>query len=408
MEEATSAKRYRILLMSRVPAGEERAWRLVSRAGWQIVNVGDAVEALAAVRAGEVDLVLLHLPVDETADLDLPNVLRRVAPVDFLPVIILADDVQQQRRCEFLDCGADDVICDQTSQAEAIARIRSMLRIKHLNDQLAASGEALRQALDRERKLLSKLRADNAELQALCTTDPLTHLQNVRSFHELLLHEFRGARRYGHAISLLMLDVDHFKLVNDAHGHPTGDYVLKELAVILTQSVRDSDVVARTGGEEFSIILPKADARQAALFAERIRQEVAQRVFSAYGNDLRVSISIGSAAWPQDAEICEAEMLAYFADQALLHAKGSGPRPRGGRGRPGHSDAPPLTQTIPRQPARGRGCRDRSTPRLTPLSSGPRNDRRVRPLPSGLKGRRRLAGGAASPPEADRAKPAAA
>ena len=103
-----------------------------------------------------------------------------------------------------------------------------------------------------------------------------------------------------------------------------GDYVLKELAVILRQSVRESDVVARTGGEEFSVILPKAGPEEAATFAERIRQHVYDRQFLVYGKDIHITTSIGSACFPADAEISEPEMLAYFADQALLLAKESG------------------------------------------------------------------------------------
>jgi two-component system cell cycle response regulator len=133
--------------------------------------------------------------------------------------------------------------------------------VKDLHDKLAASRLALQEALRRERKLLAKLRRDNAHLQALVTTDPLTHVQNRRSFRDILDHEFKMARRYNQPLGLLALDVDHFKVVNDSHGHPSGDYVLKELAVILTRSVRESDVVARTGGEEFCVLLPKAATR---------------------------------------------------------------------------------------------------------------------------------------------------
>ena len=155
-------------------------------------------------------------------------------------------------------------------------------------------------------------------------TDPLTHAQNVRSFRDILHHEFNMAKRYEQPLSLLMLDIDHFKVVNDTHGHPSGDYVLKELAVILKQSVRESDVVARTGGEEFSVILPKGGAPEAAVFAERIRQHVRDRQFIVYGQNIHITASIGSACFPADAEIVEPQMLAYFADQALLAAKESG------------------------------------------------------------------------------------
>jgi two-component system, cell cycle response regulator len=267
---------------------------------------------------------MLHLPVDDMLAMDLPCILRSITTATYLPVIILADSPAERDRCRFLDSGADDVICQSTSPAETVARVRAMLRVKDLHDRLAASRLALQEALRRERKLLTKLRKDNAHLQALVTTDPLTHVQNRRSFRDILDHEFKMARRYVQPLSLLALDVDHFKIVNDSHGHPSGDYVLKELAVIITRSVRESDVVARTGGEEFCVLLPKANAVQAAQFAERIRQEVSARVFTVYGQSIHVTISIGLASWPADAEIVEPDMLVYFADQALLTAKETG------------------------------------------------------------------------------------
>jgi diguanylate cyclase (GGDEF)-like protein len=149
-------------------------------------------------------------------------------------------------------------------------------------------------------------------------------VQNVRSFRDILEHEFRIAKRYNQHLSLLVLDVDHFKLVNDNHGHPSGDYVLKEMAVTMKQSVRESDVVSRTGGEEFAVILPKADRSQAAMFAERIRRTIASREFTVYGRSIRVTASVGCTCYPADAEATEADMLVYFADQALLSAKESG------------------------------------------------------------------------------------
>ncbi|MDY6913263.1 MAG: GGDEF domain-containing protein, partial [Planctomycetota bacterium] len=210
------------------------------------------------------------------------------------------------------------------SGRELSARIRAQLRLKELNENLAASRAALQQSLRRERELLAKLRRDNAHLRVLATTDPLTHAQNVRAFQDILVHSFRVAKRYGQTLSLLMMDADHFKLINDSFGHPSGDYVLKELAVIFTQSVRESDVVARIGGEEFAVILPDADNEQAAAFAERIRAEVYARKFIVFKKHIHVTISIGSATYPSDAEITDPEMLMYFADQALLYAKEAG------------------------------------------------------------------------------------
>ncbi len=296
----------------------------ISGNGWDVLEVCDTVEAFSTVKSRRIDLILLHLPVKETIDMDLPNVLHQVARDDYVPVVIIAPNLPEQQRCEYFDSGADDVISYETSPTETLARLRALLRIKELHDQLSASRAALQESLDRERKLLTKLRRDNAHLRVLCTTDPLTHVQNVRSFEEILRHEFRSARRYGYPVSLLMIDVDHFKVVNDSHGHPSGDYVLKELAVILKQSIRDSDVVARTGGEEFNVLLPRADRKQAAKFAQRIRRDVFKRKFIVYGDEIHVTISIGAATYPDDSEIVGAEMLTYFADQALLEAKESG------------------------------------------------------------------------------------
>jgi len=269
-------------------------------------------------------VVLLHLPVEQMVSMDFVRVLRRVSPSPYLPVMVLTDTDADRARCRFLDSGADDVICATASAEELVARIRSQLRVKALHDELVASRTALRGALKRERKLLSRLRKDYADLQKVATTDPLTHVQNVRSFNSLLLHEFKIAKRYCKPLSLLMMDVDHFKVVNDTHGHPSGDYVLKEVAVILRQSVRESDVVARTGGEEFSVLLPRTDEAQARRFADRIRREVYSRHFIVFGSDIHVTVSVGLASFPANTEITEAEMLVYFADQALLSAKRAG------------------------------------------------------------------------------------
>ncbi len=298
--------------------------RHLERAGWRTIHVTEWVEALAAVKNQHVDLALLHLPVDDMVATDFAGVLRGVATAAYLPVIVLADGPAEQHRCRFLNSGADDVICTSTSGDETVARVRAMLRVKELHDQLAASRLALEEALRRERKLLAKLRRDNAHLQRLVTTDPLTHVQNRRALRDLLDHEFKMAKRYDHPLSLLALDVDHFKVVNDAHGHPSGDYVLKELAVILTQSVRESDVVARTGGEEFSVLLPRAGREQAARFAERIRTEICNRKFIVYGQTIHVTASLGSATFTSGAEITEVDLLVYLADQALLTAKDTG------------------------------------------------------------------------------------
>lgn len=320
----TAARSATILFVSNDGAAASARAAQLALAGLRVIHASDQIEMLSAVRTDTVDVVILHIPVADMLDTDTSNILRRVSPGSYLPIMVLAETAAVPQRCGSLDSKGDDVISVDCSGAELTARVRALLRIRDLYKQLDGSRAALQQALARERRLLGKLRRDNEQLQVLCTTDPLTRVQNVRSFRDILSHEFRVAKRYNQPISMLVLDLDHFKVVNDTHGHPSGNYVLKEIAVILKSSVRESDVVARIGGEEFGIILPKAGPTQAAEFAERIRKEVCGRKFIVYGDQIHVTTSIGAASFPGNAHIASPEMLVYFADQALLEAKETG------------------------------------------------------------------------------------
>ena len=324
MVDVPDDTRGRALLMDDDPARSSRRCAQLTSSGWHVIQAFDETDLLSAAHGDDVDVVLLHVHAEDACDMDLPAVIRLAAGVPHLPVVILAPKPPEAARCRYLDRGADEIVCDSISPAELTARMRALMRVKILQDELSASREALAASLDRERTLLDQARRDNVRLTTLAGTDPLTHLQNVRHFDSFLESQFRIARRYDRKLSVLMFDIDHFKVVNDTHGHPSGDYVLKEFAVILKTCVRDSDVVARTGGEEFSIILPNAGRIQSRRFARRIRRAVSGRTFNVYGHDIHVTTSIGLASYPEDAEIVEPQMLVFLADQALLHAKQTG------------------------------------------------------------------------------------
>jgi len=324
MVEAFSQIQGCVLVMDGDRARAARRSAQLTSSGWRTMIAAEPAEAMVAARSGDVDAALLYVSADEAEAMDLPCVLRLAAEVPYLPVVVVTPQPGERVRCQFLDSGADAIVSNAVSSAELCAHLRALVRVKHLHDELQASRQALAASLARERELMAQLRRDNAHLVTLCQTDPLTHLQNIRHFDAFLENEFKITRRYGRKISLLVLDLDHFKVVNDTHGHPSGDYVLKEFAVILKRSVRDSDVVARTGGEEFSIVLPDAGRTQARRFAQRIRQTVRRRIFNVHAEDIHVTTSVGSASYPEDAEITDAQMLVYSADQALLRAKQRG------------------------------------------------------------------------------------
>ncbi len=169
---------------------------------------------------------------------------------------------------------------------------------------------------------ITERKALEGELRRLANTDMLTGIANRRSFMESLRREIMRARRYGRPLSLLMLDVDHFKRINDTHGHPCGDEVLKKLAVTVRETLRDSDLFGRIGGEEFAVALPETPLAGALQNAERVRAEVGRAVVSFGGREIRFAVSIGAAALADGGE--DMEGLFSRVDAALYRAKEGG------------------------------------------------------------------------------------
>jgi two-component system cell cycle response regulator len=178
-------------------------------------------------------------------------------------------------------------------------------------------------AIQRARALESTL-ADNRRLETLALTDPLTAVLNRRALTERLAAEMGRVRRYDSTVSLLLLDLDHFKEVNDQYGHLVGDDVLTEMALLLQGAVRAVDVVARYGGEEFVVVLPETSEPGATAFAERLRELVEDHAFTCGdGRALKVTASIGVATYPAP-DVDSVEDFFAQADQALYRAKAEG------------------------------------------------------------------------------------
>ncbi|OFV83945.1 MAG: hypothetical protein A2W26_00835 [Acidobacteria bacterium RBG_16_64_8] len=176
-------------------------------------------------------------------------------------------------------------------------------------------------ALGSRRESAERGRAEQAE--ELSRRDGLTGLYNHRTFYSILGREITRAQRFKHPLSLLMLDIDHFKRVNDTYGHQAGDEILRGLSTVTGQLARSVDSVCRYGGEEISIVLPETALEGAAKAAERIRSAVEQHPFEiGAGRNIPLTVSIGIAAFP--AHAATAEALVAAADQALYRAKEDG------------------------------------------------------------------------------------
>jgi diguanylate cyclase (GGDEF)-like protein len=163
------------------------------------------------------------------------------------------------------------------------------------------------------------------ETQRLATTDPLTGLSNYRHFHELLNLEVQRARRMDYPVGLVIMDVDHFKLVNDRHGHPTGDTALRQVAEQLRSRLRRTDVTGRLGGEEFAAILPGANLSEVAVVAEKVRRAVEDLPPLSGGMSATatpVTLSVGGTSL--SAAVVDAALLVSYADHALYQAKRNG------------------------------------------------------------------------------------
>jgi diguanylate cyclase len=188
-------------------------------------------------------------------------------------------------------------------------------------DRVISTNTTLRGELENARDNLEEQRRQIDTLRTAVRVDSLTGLANRAAFDEHLAESWQHHERYNEDFVLLMIDLDHFKRINDTHGHPAGDRILKGVAVKLKASLRGADFVARYGGEEFAVILPHTAEATAEEVAQKLREGVAQTKFHLDHTELRLTISIGLAATSQAESAAE---LVALADRALYQAKSDG------------------------------------------------------------------------------------
>lgn len=245
------------------------------------------------------DLLLLDRRLPDGDGVELCHEIRPKHPHAY--IMILTGESSAEAKLAGFGCGADDYVTKPFAMEELVARVRAGLRIVALQKALLAS---------------------NQQLEELSHTDPLTGAANRRSFDEELVLRFEHARRYKRPLSLAMIDIDHFKQINDIYGHQAGDTVLRCVAKVLQRVTRQSDVVSRYGGEEFAVVVPETQLLEALQFAEKIRVAVATEDLGA-GMPPRVTVSVGVATFGYTALANAAELL-RASDAALYRAKANG------------------------------------------------------------------------------------
>jgi len=262
----------------------------------------DGQEALVEAERLRPDLILLDVMMPKLNGYEVLRHLKDNSDLKNIPIIFVTVRGETDSKVVGLRLGGHDYITKPFDLDELIARVEAALRIKGEHD---------------------TLRAVNRRLAELSMTDPLTSLYNRRYLMERFEEEVERARRYAYPVACCMVDIDDFKYVNDTYGHLQGDQVLQQLAMIMKNSNRVVDILARFGGEEFLMILPQTNLGGAETVAERLRQMTQDASLVPSDPNFRITVSIGASEFSADMTDAKADMLKQ-ADDALFEAKRQG------------------------------------------------------------------------------------
>lgn len=304
-----TAGKTRILLVERQDAQASVMRSLLESRDHEVVVAEDGMAVFKSIETHNPDIILLdHL----LPDLDSVQICRRLKQnreTRGIPIIMLSDKNSTSDKIAGLTAGADDYVLKPCEDDELSALICARLRTKSEWDDLKRKTRQLQEMLTR--------------VETLAHLDSLTGLYSRRRFEMIFAMEFKRAIRHELPLSCLVLDIDHFKEVNDTYGHQAGDQVLREMVKIIRQGIREEiDTPARWGGEEFIILSPNTLKENALIFGERIRRAVSHQRFSGIGNRT-ITVSIGIAGIP-DPAIKTMEQLIHASDLSMYDAKKSG------------------------------------------------------------------------------------
>lgn len=291
-----------VLVADDQSSSREATARVLREAGHHVILAVDGKEALEKAAAERPDLVILDVVMPRMGGLEACRALKRAGgTLDFLPVVFVSSRADVGSRIEGLGAGAEDFLGKPYDPEELRARVAGLLRTKRIVD------EALR---------------GRVQLEETALHDPLTGLYNQRYLMQRLDEEFRRAQRYNEPLSVMAIDLDEFEQVNGRFGRATGDKLLGAAARTLAATCREVDIVTRSGGDEFVVVLPNTHFAGSITIAERIWSAV-RAAGPEEAAEARCGVSIGVACYP-NREVATAGELLKTATTALARAKGEG------------------------------------------------------------------------------------
>jgi len=305
-----NTKRGRILVVDDVPANVQLLTTYLKAVGYHVIPARDGEEALSRIVDTKPDLILLDIMMPKLNGYEVCERIKSDENTRYIPVIVVTALNDLDAKIKGQEVGADDFVAKPFNKLELLTRVKSLLRIKSLHDQLSEK--------------IAELEIAKERLRQLAITDGLTGLNNHRYFKEFLIREIDRARRHRLHISVVMIDIDHFKKYNDSHGHQAGDMLLQQIARLFSQNIRKIDLAARYGGEEFALILVETDRPAARVVAEKIKNLIDEFPFPNEETQPngKVTISMGVSTYPDDA--MDFDDLIGIADRRLYRAKQTG------------------------------------------------------------------------------------
>ncbi|MEL7273083.1 MAG: PleD family two-component system response regulator [Pseudomonadota bacterium] len=292
----------KLLVVDDRPSSYERITQTLAREH-EVVVITNPQEALFRLADERFDLTIISLSIENFDALRLCSQMRSLDRTRLVPIVLLAQEEDHPQLIRGIDLGVNDYVMRPVEPNELLARVRTQVRRKRLND---------------------KLRDSVQQTMEMAVKDSLTGLNNRRFFDSHMRSLFDRAHLADKPLSLIIMDIDHFKAVNDTHGHQAGDDVLRTFAERIGRNVRGNDMACRFGGEEFVIVMPDTDQQLAFVVADRMRREIAAHPFIVNGGALQIPITVSAGVSSYLGAQDTADAMLGRADGALYEAKRAG------------------------------------------------------------------------------------